>query len=118
MKHFRFLLLLALCALTALAAGIDGKWKASMQFGDRTIENTFTFKAEGGKLTGTMSTMRGEAAIEDGKIDGDEVSFKVKRQTPNGEFTSTYTGKLKGNELHLKTTMRDRDIEMTAKKVE
>lgn len=118
MKHFRLLSLFALCALTALAAGIDGKWKATMQFGDRTIENTYTFKADGDKLTGKLTTARGESDIQEGKITGDDITFKVTRQTPNGEVTSTYTGKLKGDELQLKTTMRDREVEMTAKRVE
>ena len=118
MKHFRFLTLFVLCAVAALAAGIDGKWKATMDMGGRSIENTFTFKADGEKLTGTMATMRGESAIEEGTIKGDEISFKMKRQTQKGDFTSTYTGKLKGDELVLKTSFRDREVEMTAKKVE
>lgn len=118
MKHFRLLTLLTLCAVAALAAGIDGKWKATMTFGERTMENTFTFKADGDKLTGTMTTMRGESTIEEGKITGDQITFKVKRQTQKGDFTSTYTGTLKGDELMLKTNFRDQAVEMTAKRVQ
>ena len=47
---------------------------------DRTVEGqngpmttTFTFKADGDKLTGTVSGRNGEAPIEDGKIDGNNV---------------------------------------------
>ena len=57
-----------------------GTWTAqvpSRQGGTR--EQTFNFKADGCKLTGTISG-RGDVTIMDGKISGDTISFTVKME--------------------------------------
>ena len=42
------------------------------------MERTFVFKVDGHKLTGeTTSNMFGKSTIEDGKVDGDDISFSV-----------------------------------------
>jgi len=70
---------------------------------DRT--NTLTFKKEGEKLVGTLSTPgRGggapvEVKIDDAKLAGDDVSFSVTRETQNGKIVSKYTGKLSGDSI-------------------
>jgi len=99
-----------------LAADVNGKWTATQTFGDRTIETTMTFKADGATLTGTVSGRRGDSEIQDGKIDGDNISFTVKRQTQKGDFTSTYKGKVMGDEIKFTTTIMDREVEFTAKR--
>jgi hypothetical protein len=79
------------------------------------------------KLTGSMMAPgRGGAAgteteITNGKIDGNNISFEVKRQTQNGEMVSKYEGTLSGDELKLKTSRPGQDgtpmaVEMTAKR--
>ena len=67
---------LMLGAITAaLAANIDGKWVAQVPGqGGQMREVTFTFKAEGDKLTGTVSGRQGDVAISDGTIKGDDIS--------------------------------------------
>jgi len=88
---------------------------------------TFNLKADGMKLTGTMSAPgRGggaatETEITNGKVDGNNITFEVKRQTQNGEMVSKYEGTLAGDELKLKTTRMGQDgtpmpVEMTAKR--
>jgi hypothetical protein len=65
---FATVLVFASLAL-AWAADVNGKWVAQVpgrQGG--TQENTFTFKAEGEKLTGTVTGARGDAPIADGVI--------------------------------------------------
>lgn len=64
-------------ALTSMAAGIDGKWKASIEGPDGKMEIVFTFKVNGNVLTGTVSTPMGEMPISNGKIEGKEFSFDV-----------------------------------------
>src|SRR5262249_8573886 len=72
---------LVFCAtsLTLLAASIDGKWTSETKFGERTIQNTFNLKSDGGALTGTMEMSAGGQSrstdIKDGKIDGDKFKF-------------------------------------------
>ncbi len=90
----------------AFAAGIDGKWTAQVPGRQgNTQETTITLKAEGDKLTGTISGRQGDTAISDGAIKGHDVSFKVVRETPNGKFTQVYKGVLAGDEIKFTRTM-------------
>lgn len=103
-------LILSVCFLfafmaVAFAAGIDGKWTADFTGPDGQVRTTtFNFKAEGDKLTGTVSGRGGDTAISDGKINGDEISFNVVRETPNGTFKMAYKGKISGDEIKLTRT--------------
>ncbi len=116
-KALSLLTLLVTSAALLVAAGVDGKWTATQTFGDRTIESTMTFKADGAKLTGTVTGRRGDTEIQDGKVDGDNISFTLKRQTQKGDFTSVYTGKVAGDEIKFKVVTGDRESEATAKRV-
>ena len=82
---------LAALATAVWAADITGKWSAQMtgpDGGGMTL--TFTFKQSGTKLTGTMDGPGGEPMqIQDGKVDGDKISFKVVIQ---GGTTITHEG--------------------------
>ncbi len=110
-----FLCILTLGALASLAAAdISGKWKAEFQTPDGTQRtNTFTFKVDGTKLTGTVAGSQDETPIQDGKINGDEISFSAER--PFGRFN--YKGKVAGNEIKLKVDFGDQNFEITAKRV-
>lgn len=67
-------------ACTAAAADVSGKWKAEFTTPDGTPRtNTFTFKQEGDKLTGTVAGSQDETPIEEGKVVGDEISFSAQR---------------------------------------
>ena len=85
---------LFLCfSFAALAADVTGKWTAqvpSRQGGTR--EQTFNFKADGDKLTGTISGRQGDIAITDGKISGDTISFTVKMEYGGNSVEQKYTG--------------------------
>ena len=53
------------------AADVTGKWVAETQGRNGPTQNTFTFKVEGAKLTGTLQGAEGEPAeIIEGKVDG------------------------------------------------
>ncbi len=103
-----------LAPLAVRAADINGKWKADFTTPDGTQRtNTFTFKAEGEKLTGTVAGTQDETPIQNGTIRGDEISFTADR--PFGKFT--YKGKVAGNEIKLKVEFNDQSFEITAKRV-
>jgi hypothetical protein len=103
-----------LLSVVALAADVSGKWKAEFTTPDGTQRvNTFTFKVDAGKLTGTVAGTQDETPIQNGKINGDEISFTAER--PFGTFT--YSGKATGNEIKFKVTFNDQTFEMTAKRV-
>ena len=125
-KKLLFVVTIALVlAFSLLAADVTGKWVAEQpgRNGGPPRQTTFDLKADGSKLTGTMTGGMGRggaapAAIEisDGKIDGDNVSFTVKRETPNGAMETKYTGTISGDELTLKFTMMDQERTMVAKR--
>ncbi len=54
---------------------------------------------EGNSFTGTLEMGFGEAQIQDGVINGSEISFKVLGETPRGSFEMTYTGKIEGEAM-------------------
>ncbi|MEK7408776.1 MAG: hypothetical protein AAB225_27235 [Acidobacteriota bacterium] len=114
----RVLLLAAAAGLVlspaAAAADVSGKWRAEFTTPDGTQRvNTFTFKVEGGKLTGTVAGSQDETPIQNGKIDGDEISFTAER--PFGRFT--YKGKAGGNEIKFKVEFGEQSFEITAKRL-
>jgi hypothetical protein len=97
-----------LLAGVALAAAIDGKWvserKMERDGQSITITQTFDLKADGGKVTGTLTMAFGDmeprkAEIKDGKIDGNKFSFSTVMSTPNGEFKTVYEGTVEGDLL-------------------
>jgi hypothetical protein len=106
-------ILAILLSVAAVAADVSGKWKAEFTTPDGTQRvNTFTFKVDGGKLTGTVAGTQDETPIQNAKIDGDEMSFTAER--PFGTFT--YNGKVSANEIRFKVTFNDQNFEMTAKR--
>jgi hypothetical protein len=78
------------------------KWSFTGQNG-QTFETTAKLKAEGDKLTGTVSGRNRETEIENGKIKGDEISFAVTRERNGNKFTTKYTGKISGDTIKGKS---------------
>jgi len=56
---------------------IDGNWKGTRETPNGTFEINYTFKVEGKVLTGVWKTQFGETNLEDGKIEGNKLSFSV-----------------------------------------
>ncbi|MBL8178199.1 MAG: hypothetical protein JNK48_26225 [Bryobacterales bacterium] len=112
-------LALAVFAISAFAGDPSGKWKYSFTTpnGD-TRESNMTLKAEGAKLTGTMEGRGGAVEIQEGKVDGDNLSFVVVRNFNGNEMKINYKGVLKGDELKLTMGFGDREMEITAKRVQ
>ena len=109
-----------LLVMTASAADVAGTWKATSETPNGSFETTFVFKVDGEKLTGTTSNqMSGELPISDGKIDGDNLSFRVTANFNGNEFKLNYKGKVAGNEIKLTLSLpqRDRTFELIAKRV-
>jgi len=116
------LILLAVFALTASAADISGNWKGRVESQNGTIERTFTFKVDGHKLTGeTTSNNFGKSTLEDGKVEGDGVSFTLTVSMGGNENKVYYKGKVvDANTINFQVEVRgfDQKIELVAKRVE
>jgi len=101
------LCLMGVFAFAAAAADITGKWTAETPGRDgQTMTNTFNLKADGSTLTCTVSGMRGEQPISDGKVDGDNLSFNVVMKMQGNEMKMVYKGKIEGDQIKL---TRERD---------
>ena len=94
---------LLLGCLTAFAQKtIDGTWKGTRETQDGTFEVTYTYKAEGKVLTGTWKTQFGETTLQNGKIDGKNISYTISIN----DRTLSYTGELvSDDEIKLKNEM-------------
>lgn len=87
-------------ASTALAADATGTYTWTVERNGNTITTTLKLKQDGTKLTGTVSGRNNtETEIEDGKVEGDVVSFKVTREFNGNKFVANYSGKLSGDTI-------------------
>ncbi len=117
----RLLFLTLAFTLAGLAADIAGKWKASAEGPNGTMERTFVFQVDGNKLTGeTTSSMVGTSKIQDGKVDGDSLSFMIMVKFQDQEMKVNYKGKVNGDEIKLTGELPDmgQTIEWTGKRVQ
>jgi hypothetical protein len=91
-------------SFAALPADVTGKWTAQVPMASRlgAREQAFNFKADGDRLSGTLSGRQGDVGIANGKIDGDTVSFTVR--IGSNSFEQKYTGTVSGDEITFKST--------------
>jgi hypothetical protein len=70
---------------------------------------TFTFKQDGSKITGVLPGRNGgpDTAFE-GSVTGKDVTWTVKRTTPNGEIVTVYKGTVDGENMKGTSTTGDR----------
>ena len=118
-------ILLVVC-LAAFAADVTGKWTFEQQGrGGNPTTVTLNLKADGGKLTGSVvrpgRNGNMEAQITDGKVDGNNISFKTSQQMGDNTMTTEYSGTVNGDSISLKVTRPGRDgnpmtSEVTAKR--
>ena len=130
-KKLLFVVTIALVfAFAVMAADVTGKWTFEQpgRGGNPGRPVTITLKADGAKLTGSVPAMgRGgdnpppPTEITDGKVDGNNVSFTVKREFNGNTMVQKYEGTVSGDEMKLKITRTGQDgtpmtNEVTAKR--
>lgn len=116
MKYLLFMLA-AMFAVTALAADITGTWKGSADTPIGKVERTFVFQQDGAKLTGeTTSDKFGKSTIDDGKVDGDNISFTVNISFQGNEMKINYTGKVSGDEIKMHVESQAGPVDYVVKK--
>jgi len=130
-RVFSILTLCCAVALVAAAAGIDGKWVATMkvpapkkQGGEpREVQFTLDLKSDGANLTGTVSGGMGRRAptmnIENGKLEGNKFSFTTVMKNKQGQERKwTWEGTVQGDELRGTRAVEGarRGIDFTAKR--
>ncbi|MDZ7639040.1 MAG: hypothetical protein U5J83_12470 [Bryobacterales bacterium] len=111
MKPFLILATLLL-SLASYAADASGKWKATIEGQQGTIEVEYNFKVEADKLTGTVNGPMGEVEITDGTTKDDEIAFIVVA----GDRSIPHKGKIVAGEMKLTLDFGERQMELTAKR--
>lgn len=94
-------------ATWTFAADITGTWMASFDTQVGVQNYTYTFKVEGNKLTGHMKSQYSDTDIQEGTINGDDISF-VENMTFEGmPLRIVYKGKISGDEIKLTRNVAD-----------
>src|SRR5580704_4410080 len=101
------ILFTAILGFACVALGAEdaaGTWKATLQTPNGAEENTFLFKVDAGKVTGTVTGgMLGTVPIDEGKVEDDKISFSI-----SSEFgVIRYSGTIKGDEMSLTLIVGD-----------
>jgi hypothetical protein len=93
----------ALLALPAMSDEVTGKWNLSVDTPQGPFAIVFELKAEGDKLTGSMSNdFMGTTPISDGTVMGNDLTFRlVIDGGPGGPMKINYKGTVKGDDLTL-----------------
>ena len=78
MKKSLFTVLIAVFAFTvSYAQEITGNWKTTLEGPQGNLELTFLFKADGAKLTGTVSSPMGSQEIKNGTVSENNFSYDI-----------------------------------------
>ena len=73
----------------------DGTWNTTMNTPMGAQNATLTIATDGGTLTGKMSGPQGELELQDGTVDGDNLTWKADITSPMAmtlEFSATVSG--------------------------
>jgi hypothetical protein len=90
---------LALVIPAAAGEGVSGKWKVTAKSprGERVYD--VTLEQTGEKLVVTSKDREGNDVKSEGSVKGADITWTMKRTTPNGEFTIVYKGKVEGKTM-------------------
>lgn len=82
------------------AVDASGTWSLTMETprGSRDVTAELTM-AEDGKVTGEFKTERGTTELEDGRVDGSKLSFKMTQQMGPRSMESSFNGEIDGERL-------------------
>ena len=78
---------------------VTGEWEAVVPTRTGPQRIVLKLQQEGGELSGTISSPRGEMKIVDGRVEGGRFSFRA--GGPRGRETVTYRGRFRGRDLIL-----------------
>lgn len=120
-RWFAMACLIPLAITAASAADISGQWTAAIDTMIGQLNWSFNFKLDGATLTGTATFEGSEVKLENGKVEGDAISFVENREMEGmGSMQFTYTGKIiSASEIQFHRTvgtMAEEDF--TAKRAE
>jgi hypothetical protein len=90
-----------------IAQRLTGTWQAEVNYPGRgKFTEQFLFQPEGGTLFGTASYLSLKHGIEEGRVDGENISFFIRFNETAGdvnqEHKTYYWGTFAGGQMHLR----------------
>ena len=76
----------------------DGKWEITINSPMGAVKAKLDLKTDGNTLTGTQEAAQGSGPLENGKADGDNLSWSAKISSPM-PMTLDFTGTVAGDTL-------------------
>ena len=76
----------------------DGKWEIVINSPMGAVKATLDLKTDGATLTGAQAAQQGSGSLENGKVDGDNVSWSAKISSPM-PMTLDFNGAVAGDIL-------------------
>ncbi len=77
---------------------VDGKWEIVINSPLGAQKAQLDLKAEGGSLSGSQQAAQGSGPLENGKIDGNNISWSAKITSPM-PMTLDFAGTVEGDKL-------------------
>lgn len=78
MKKLLFTVLIAFFTFSiSYGQGINGNWKTTLESPQGNLELTFTYKVDGTKLTGTVSSPMGSQEINNGTVSENDFTYDI-----------------------------------------
>ena len=90
---------LAVSLPVVAAEGVSGKWKMTSKSPARRARLRITLEQTGEKLVVTSTDREGNDVKSEGTVKGADITWTMKRTTPNGEFVIVYKGKIDGKTM-------------------
>jgi hypothetical protein len=117
-KVMRCAVLTLAAAAVAFAADATGTWTASFDTQVGPQNYTYTFKVANGKLTGTAKSNLGEGTIENGTVNGDDITFTENLNYQGMTLQIAYKGKISGDEIKFtRSVIEGVNEDLVAKRV-
>jgi hypothetical protein len=88
-----------IAAVAAWAAPVDGKWSWTQMRQDQQVIMVLELKADGEKLTGTLTRGERKDEIKEGTIKGADLAFVTVVERDGNQFKTNYKGKLDGDKI-------------------
>ena len=106
-----FAVLMTIGVASVYGADVTGKWTAEFDTQIGLQKYVFDFKVDGTKLTGKAASTVGdrhqEVEIQEGKIEGDDISFVENLKFEDQDIRISYKGKVSGDEIKLTRNVAD-----------
>jgi hypothetical protein len=106
-KFLILVLVFIVVSTAAFGADITGTWTASFETQVGVQNYTYTFKVEGNKLTGRVKSQFSDGEIQEGTINGDDITFVENLDFQGMPLRIVYKGRVSGDEIKLSRNVAD-----------